>query len=68
MFEICIQNGTYYFNVIIDGVRKVHIQNNIARQFTNVEIYAGDAYHEAADGEIKNFHARQLSKTGKVRL
>ena len=68
MFEICIQNGNYFFNVTINNITKVHVKNNIPRQFTDVEIYAGDAYHEAADGEIKNFHARQLSKTGKVRL
>ena len=41
---------------------------NSARNLINVEIYAGDAYHEAADAEIRNFYACQLSKTGKVRL
>ena len=68
MFEIFIQSGNYFFDVTIDGVRKVHIQNNIPRQFTNVKIYAGDAYYEAADAQLRNFYACQLSKTGKNRL
>ena len=83
IFEILIQNGTYYFDVTIDGVRKLHIKNIIAREFSNVEIYAGedkqpyqdtagkDKYYQVADAEIRNFHVCQLSKTtnkGKVRL
>ena len=68
MFEIFIQSGNYFFDVTIDGVSKVHIQNNNARNFTNVEIYAGDKYYEAADAEIRHLYACQLSKTGKVRL
>ena len=67
-FEISIQSLNYYFDVTINGTWKVHIKNNNARNFTNVKIYAGDMYHEAADAEIRNFYACQLSNTGKVKF
>ena len=55
------KNGHFFFDVTINGIRKVHIKNNSPRQFTNVEVYAGDKYYHPAGAELKNFHACQIS-------
>ena len=36
------------------------MKNNNPNIFENVEVYAGDKYYDAADAEIRNFHACQL--------
>jgi len=54
------ETESYYFDVTINGVRKVHIKNNIPRTFTNVEVFAGGKNHAAANAEIRNFQACQL--------
>ena len=64
-----IQNNNYFFDVLVDGVRKVHIQNNNPRKFDNVKVSTGIVYvgqnvvHESANAEIRNFVACQLSSS-----
>ena len=58
------QNGHYYFDVTIDGITRVHRQNENPTKFKNVRVYAGSIYYEAADAEIRNFSACQLNGEG----
>ena len=37
-----LQKGDYYFDVIINGERKVHIKNSKPERFFNVEAYSGN--------------------------
>ena len=49
----------YFFEVKVNGVRKVHVKNNNPQHFTNVKVFAGD-YHEPADAYIRFFYACQI--------
>ena len=54
------EDESYYFDVAINGVTKVHIRNDNPRTFTNVEVYAGGKNHASANAEIRNFQACQI--------
>ena len=68
------QNGIYFYDVLVDDVRKVHkslkdveiatesgVQDYIPKSFNNVKVYSGVNYqnYNPADVEIKNFLACQ---------
>ena len=55
-YKLTISQRNSYFDVHVDGIRKIHEKNNNQRQFTNVNIYAGDEYNDEADVEIRNFY------------
>jgi len=56
-------NGqSYYCDITVDGDIKFHKNwNPNPKQFTNVKVYAGENFRTAADAEIRNFKACQLS-------
>jgi len=55
------QNG-YFFEVKVDGVRKVHMKNDNPKQFKDVKVYAGYGSN-VANAEIRNFVACQLEES-----
>jgi len=50
---------SFFFEVKVNGIRKVHVKNNNPQHFTNVKVFAGD-YHQPADAVIRFFYACQL--------
>ena len=44
-----------YFAVTIDGTQIHQVFNADARTFRDVEVFAGDYFHPAADASYKNF-------------
>ena len=62
-----LQSNDYFFEVFIDGVKKVSKKNTNPKQFLNVKVFAGDPYHSPANADVKNFIACQLEDSGKGR-
>ena len=58
-FLVLFWKDAYFFEVKVNGVRKVHVENNNPQHFTNVKVFAGD-YHEPADAYIRFFYACQI--------
>ena len=49
--------GTFYFEVKIDGILRLHEVNDNPQQFTNVKAFIGNNFEHPADANVKNFHA-----------
>ena len=49
--------GTFYFEVKIDGIQRLHEVNSNPQKFTNVEAFIGDNHYPPADANVKNFQA-----------
>ena len=45
---------------MIDGEETWTKTNNLAKQFSNVAIFAGDDWYEPQPGKIKNFRVKTL--------
>ena len=50
-----VRSGRYYwYNIYMNGQRKLHRKNTRPRVFHNVKLYAGDPWYSALPGFIKN--------------
>ena len=50
-----VRRGSYYYyNIYLNGQRKLHVRNTRPRVFRNVKLYAGDPWYYSQPGYIKN--------------
>ena len=45
-------NGTYWYEIIIDGISKFKIENKQPRQYSSVELYTSDPWYEPFTSEF----------------
>ena len=44
----------YYYTIMVNGKAVLNVENTQAEVFKNVQLFAGDPWHSAANGAIKN--------------
>ena len=54
VFQKCMENGTYSYNVLVNGVNVYAVINTDPRDFSNVTLYATDPFFNPLNGTIRN--------------
>ena len=54
VFQKCMENGTYSYNILASGVNVYTVINTDPRDFSNVTLYATDPLFNPLNGAIRN--------------
>merc|ERR1739838_122584 len=49
------QEGVYLFQIVVDGVTVLEVENSRPTEFEQVQVFASDPWYPPLNGKIKNF-------------